>query len=78
MSTVHTFLKQYSKNNLDFNQLSSIFFNQRHAMDIRNISQEFTQEPVPNSLCRSSSIGPSSIPEHHFQGFSYAPSNLYN
>lgn len=51
-------------------------FEQRNAMDLHNISPEFTNEQIPNSLCRSSSMGPSSIPEHHFQGFSYAAPNL--
>lgn len=45
-------------------------------MDLRNISTEFTNEPVPSSLYKSS-LGPSSIPEHAFKGFSYAP-NVFN
>lgn len=46
-------------------------------MDLRNISTEFTHEPIPQSLCKSMPMGSSSIPDA-FQGFSYAASNYIN
>ena len=60
-------------------EINQTFFpvNQKGALDLRHIDPEFTREPVPNSLCRSASIGnSSSIPENAFLGFSYAAPNL--
>jgi len=74
----HEFFRSINWADLESKKIKPPFNpNVKNAMDIRNISTEFTREPIPQSLCRSSSMGSSSIPEHAFQGFSYAASSAY-
>jgi len=75
----HEFFRSINWKDLENKKIKPPFNpNVKNAMDLRNISTEFTHEAIPQSLCRSSSMGPSSIPEHAFQGFSYAATNVYH